>query len=85
MEYIVHHRCREISAAGEPMNLPYGSTFGTVGDFIATPEGKALCYATSETALKYFARNDDGKGLERGEAHLRHRLQPPGAVGYMKK
>ena len=67
MEYIVHHRCREISATGEPMNLPYGSTFDTIGDFIATPEGKALCYTTSETAQKYFARNDDGRGLERGK------------------
>lgn len=66
MEYIVHHRCRELGATGERLNLRYGSTFGTVGDFIATPEGKAICYATSDLAHKYLARNDDGHGLRRG-------------------
>ena len=66
MEYIVHHRCRETAATGERLNLPYGSTFETIGDFIATPEGKAICFTTSELAHKYFSRNDDGRGLERG-------------------
>ena len=67
MEYIAHRRCKEISAAGERLNIPYGSAFTAVGDFIATPEGKAICCTTSETAYRYFARNDDGRGLERGE------------------
>lgn len=67
MDYIVHHRCREAGATGETLNIPYGSTFGTIGDFIATPEGKAICYTTSELAHKYFSRNDDGRGLERGK------------------
>ena len=66
MEYIVHHRCREISATGERVNLPYGSRFQTIGDFIATPDAKALCDTTSDMAHRYFGRNDDGKGLQRG-------------------
>ena len=67
MEYIVHHRCRETSATGERLNLPYGTRLETIGDFIATPEGKALCFTTSELAHRYLARNDDGQGLERGK------------------
>ena len=67
MEYIVHHRCRELSAAGDRLNLPYGTRLETIGDFIATPDGKAICYTTSELAHRYMARNDDGQGLERGK------------------
>lgn len=67
MEYIVHHRCREVGATGERLNIPYGSKFDTIGNFIATPGGKAICYDTSEIAHKYFSRNDDGRGLERGK------------------
>lgn len=48
------------------MNLPYGSKFQTIGDFIVTPDAKALCYTTSDMAHRYFGRNDDGKGLQRG-------------------
>lgn len=67
MEYIVHRRFRERAAYGEMLNIPYGTKFETIGDFIATPDGKAICFASSETAQKYFARNDDGQGLERGK------------------
>lgn len=67
MEYIVHHRCRELSAAGDMLNLPYGTRLNTIGDFIATAEGRAICFTTSELAHRYMARNDDGRGLERGK------------------
>lgn len=66
MEYIVHRRCREMGAAGQQLNLSYGSVFHTIGSFIATPEGMAICFETSDTAHRYFARNDDGQGLQRG-------------------
>lgn len=67
MEYIVHHRFKGIAATGERMNIPYGSRFETIGDFIATPDAKGICYTTSEAAKQHFARNDDGQGLERGK------------------
>lgn len=67
MEYIVHRRCRETSATGDKLNLPYGTRLQTIGDFIATPEGKAVCFTTSELAHRFMARNDDGRGLERGK------------------
>ena len=67
MEYIAHHRIRgELGANGQRLNIPYGTRFQTIGDFIVTEDGKALCYTTSEMAHRYLARNDDGKGLERG-------------------
>lgn len=67
MEYIVHHRYRGKSASGEQVNIPYGSRFQTIGDFIATDDGKGICYVTSEDAQRCFSINDDGKGLERGK------------------
>lgn len=47
------------------MNIRYGTELETVGDFIAQ-ERRAICFTTSEVARRYFAVNDDGRGLERG-------------------
>lgn len=66
MQYITHHRMRGKVAYGAELNIPFGITFNTIGNFIATDDGKAICYTTSEMAHQYFARNDDGRGLERG-------------------
>ncbi len=66
MKYIVHHRYKGPAADGERMNIPYGTQFDTIGDFIATPQGKGICFTGSDVAQRYFARNDDGRGLERG-------------------
>ncbi len=66
MRYIVHHRYRGPAADGESMNIPYGTEFDTIGDFIATPQGKGICFVGSDVAQRYFACNDDGRGLERG-------------------
>ncbi len=66
MRYITHHRYRGRDLGGAPVNIRYGTSFETIGDFIATPEGRGLCAVTSEVAHQYFAHNDDGRGLERG-------------------
>jgi hypothetical protein len=66
MDYIVHRRCRGVSATGEIINIPYRSEFRTIGRFIATADAKAICVVTSDMAHKFFARNDDGNGLLRG-------------------
>ena len=66
MEYIAHKRFREIAACEKVLNIPYGTKLETIGEFIATSDGQAVCYITSENAHKHFARNDDGMGLERG-------------------
>lgn len=66
MEYIAHKRFRGTAACEKVLNIPYGTKLETIGKFIATPDGKAVCYITSENAHKFFSRNDDGNGLERG-------------------
>lgn len=67
MNYITHHRYRGLAACGEWFNIPYETELVTAGDYIVTQSGKPICYDTSETAKRHFARNNDGRGLERGE------------------
>lgn len=65
MEYIAHHRCREKAMTGKEMNIRYGTKLECENGIIYNGT-EPLCYATSENAHKYFARNDDGQGLRRG-------------------
>ena len=72
MKYITHHRFKELALCGSQLNIPYGTELECVGETLITPEGKAVCYRRSESGKKHFARNDDGRGLERGR--LTHAL-----------
>lgn len=67
MEYIVHHRFKEIAACNKKLNIPYGTKLKLIHGFISTINGELICYPTSENGHKYFSRNDDGNGLERGK------------------
>lgn len=66
MKYIVHRRYKGPAADGSPLNIPYGTEVESIGDFIATQEGKCICCIGSDVAQKHFSYNDDGRGLERG-------------------
>lgn len=66
MKYVTHHRFKELALCGERLNIPYGTELDMEGYSIVMPDGRAICYSTSENAKKHFARNDDGRGLERG-------------------
>ena len=66
MKYVTHHRFKELALCGERLNIPYGTELDTEGYSIVMPDGRAICYSTSENAKKHFSRNDDGRGLERG-------------------
>lgn len=66
MKYVTHHRFKEPALCGRRLNIPYGTELDTEGYSIVMPDGRAVCYSTSENAKKHFARNDDGRGLERG-------------------
>ena len=66
MKYVTHHRFKELALCGERLNIPYGTELDTEGYSIVMSDGRAICYSTSENAKKHFARNDDGRGLERG-------------------
>lgn len=65
MEYIVHKRFKTKAICGD-VNLPAGTACEAKGSMI-THDGKPLCVVTSENAHRHFARNDDGKGVERGQ------------------
>lgn len=65
MEYVCHRRYKKIGASGRDYNFPRETTLQTIGQFIAY-NNSAVCKVSSEDAYMYFARNDDGKGLERG-------------------
>lgn len=65
MQYVVHRRFKHKCLCGN-VNLPYGTECELQGGII-TKGGRPLVAATSENAYQYFARNDDGHGLERGK------------------
>lgn len=64
MEYIVHTRFKTKAICGE-VNLPALTQVELQGNTLYY-QNKPLCISTSENAHKYFARNDDGQGIERG-------------------
>lgn len=65
IEYIVHRRFKSQAICGE-INLPV-FTKCKCEDYLITLEGNPICYNTSENAHQYFARNDDGNGILRGQ------------------
>lgn len=64
VQYIAARRAR-FSAIGGPVNIPYGTSVEAVDGFLER-DGLRLCAVTSESAHKYFAKDSDGNGLERG-------------------
>ena len=65
MDYICFNRFKQKALCGE-VNIPYGTKLYEVDNVISYC-GKPICYTKSQNAYNYFARNDDGKGLERGK------------------
>ena len=63
--YIVRKRARFVSING-PVNLRYGTPVDAVDGFLVH-NGRPLCAVTSQNAHDYFARNDDGNGMQRGQ------------------
>ena len=64
MQYIVHRRFKGDAICGA-VNLPAMTQCENI-EGIITLNGKPLCAAISENAHQYFARNDDGNGMMRG-------------------
>lgn len=60
MDYIVYKRFRQ----GD-VNLPAMTECESKGNVIFC-RGKEICAVASANAHQYFARNDDGRGMERG-------------------
>lgn len=64
MQYITTRRVRLKALCGM-VNIPWGTRLEAV-DGILTWNGLPVCVSTSQSAYDFFARNDDGHGLERG-------------------
>lgn len=64
MKYIVYKRFKEKAICGE-VNLPATTQVELKGNMLYLND-KQICIVTSENAHNYFARNNDGKGMERG-------------------
>lgn len=65
MDYICFNRFKQKALFGE-VNIPYGTKLDEINNVISYC-GNPICYTKSQNAYDYFARNDDGKGLERGK------------------
>lgn len=68
IQYIVKKRMKADGICG-PVNLPYGMAVEAV-DGMITHQGAAVCAVASRNAHLYFARDDDGRGRERGALTL---------------
>ena len=64
MQYIVHKRFKAQTLSGM-VNLP-ALTLCSCIDNVIYHSDNPLCFATSENAHQFFAINDDGNGMERG-------------------
>lgn len=75
MNYITHTRFKTKAICGD-VNLP-AMTEVELKDNMLYYQNKPLCVITSENAHNYFARNDDGLGMERGNLTqtIRKRLE----------
>ena len=65
MDYICFNRFKQNALCGK-VNIPYGTKLYEINNIISYC-GNLICYIKSQNAYDYFARNDDGKGLERGK------------------
>lgn len=65
MQYITHRRFKGKCIGGE-VNIPAGTVCEENGGMISC-NGKPICLVRSENAHQFFARNDDGNGMLRGQ------------------
>lgn len=70
MKYVCHRSFRGKGASGKKYFIKKNKELEVAGNFI-TRDVEAICYTTSQVAYEHFARNDDGRGLERGDLTYR--------------
>lgn len=66
MKYITIKRFKRNGISGYA-NIPYGKSVEKCEDGILYYGENKICVARSAAAHEYFARDDDGKGFERGK------------------
>ena len=65
MDYIVYKRFKGKAFCGN-VNIPAVTALESVNGVILY-KGNPICFETSENAHQFFARNDDGNGMRRGQ------------------
>lgn len=65
MKYIAHRRFKTNAICGW-VNIPATTEVECEGDILIYNNG-ILCYEECENSHQFFARNDDGRGMERGK------------------
>ena len=66
MEYITHRPFHGVTEAGRLLEIPVSTVLPVLGERIAK-DNASVCTVRSHIAYKFFARNDDGMGMERGK------------------
>lgn len=64
MNYIAHKRFKDKALCGY-VNIPAVTALKSINGVILY-NGNPICFDTSENAHQFFARNDDGNGMQRG-------------------
>ena len=64
MKYIAHKRFKNKTLCGA-VNIPATTVLESV-DGVIFYEGHPTCFEISENAHQFFARDDDGNGMQRG-------------------
>ena len=64
MKYIAHKRFKGKAYCGY-VNIPATTVLEST-DGVIFCEGRPICFETSENAHQFFARDDDGNGMQRG-------------------
>lgn len=68
MDYVLLKDLKIMSLDNIEVSLPKGTICKLEKDrFIMSPEGNCIAVRFSYNGIRYFFRNDDGKGMERGE------------------
>lgn len=67
MKYVCCRRYKALDLNGKFINIPYGTAMEQHERYIVTTDGRPICFVKSITAHKFFAVDDDGMGLKRGE------------------
>lgn len=77
MKYITHHKFKgkTLSDSNQLITLDVGTPLECVNDALKY-EGDTICLVHSYVSKQHFARDDDGRGLERGALTYKIAFEP---------
>lgn len=77
MKYVAHREYNgdTLTRPEKTIQIPKGATLELNGEILYY-DGEAVCLKNSYYGHRYFARDDDGRGLERGELTYKIAFEP---------